>query len=105
MAAVPEVVSNGKVVNYQQNWKNRGYDTAVIAAPITIDNKKYLMGIVLIKYQGNQRFYVHEILSIEEGATPFKTGTVNNGDTGGDAPSVISILQKIASVNTSDKKF
>ena len=63
------------------------------------------MGIVLIKDQGNQRFYVHEILSIEEGATPFKTGTVNNnGDTGGDAPSVMSILQKIASVNTSNKK-
>lgn len=62
------------------------------------------MGIVLIKDQGNQRFYVHEVLSIEEGATPFKTGTVNNGDTGGDAPSVISVLQKIASVNISDKK-
>ena len=53
------------------------------------------MGIVLIRDQKNQSFYVHEVLTIAEGATPFKTGTVKtNGDTGGEAPSVLSILQK-----------
>lgn len=104
-AAVPDVIKNGKVVDYQKNWKGRGYDTAVIAAPIKINGEPHLMGIVLIKEQGNQRFYVHEVLSIAEGAPLFKTGAItNNGDSGSDAPSVISILQKIAVVNSSDEK-
>ena len=104
-AAVPDVIKNGKVVDYQKNWKNRGYDTAVIAAPIEINGEPHLMGIVLIKEQGNQRFYVHEVLSIAEGAPLFKTGAnTKNGDSGSDAPSVISILQKIAVVNSSDEK-
>lgn len=31
---------------------------------------------------------------IEKGAAPFKTGTVNNnGDSGGDAPSILSIAK------------
>lgn len=103
-AAVPDVIKSGKVVDYQTNWKNRGYDTAVIAAPIQIGDERHLMGIVLIRDQKNQSFYVHEVLTIAEGATPFKTGTVKtNGDTGGEAPSVLSILQKILSVNTSDQ--
>ena len=26
-AAVPQVIEEGKIIDYQQNWKNRGYDT------------------------------------------------------------------------------
>ena len=101
-AAVPEVIQNGKVVDYQKNWKGRNYDTAVIAAPITVGSDRHYMGVVVIQNKENNRFYVHEVVSIKkEGAQPFKTGLVeNNSNAGGDAPSVISILQKIVNYNS-----
>lgn len=35
-AVVPEVLTQGEIIDYQPNWKNRGYETCVIAAPLTI---------------------------------------------------------------------
>ena len=101
-AAVPDVIQRGKVVDYQKNWKGRNYDTAVIAAPITVGTEKHYMGVVVIQNKENNRFYVHEVVEIKnEGAQPFKTGPVEkNSNAGGDAPSVISILQKIANYNS-----
>ena len=101
-AAVPDVIQKGKVVDYQKNWKGRNYDTAVIAAPITVGNEEHYMGVVVIQNKENNRFYVHEVVSIKkEGTQPFKTGPVEkNSNAGGDAPSIISILQKIANYNS-----
>lgn len=96
-AAVPDVLARGFVVDYQKNWKGRGYDTAVVAAPIQIGDGDYLMGIVLNRNQSENKFYVHEVLTTENGASPFKTGT-RKGNPSGDTPSVISILDKIRTV-------
>lgn len=98
--AVFDVINNGKVVDYQTNWKGRGYDTAVVAAPITIGTTPYYMGVVLTRSQGENRFYVHEIFATDEkGTSPFKTGTTASSRTPGeDAPSVISILNSIREV-------
>lgn len=59
--AVPKIIEQGRVVDYQKNWKNRGYDTAVIAAPITVANEEYYAVVVVRRTQVNQRFYLHEI--------------------------------------------
>lgn len=98
--AVFDVINNGKVVDYQTNWKERGYDTAVVAAPITIGTTPYYMGVVLTRSQGENRFYVHEVFATDEkGTSPFKTGTTASSRTPGeDAPSVISILNSIREV-------
>lgn len=45
--AVPDVLKHGKVVDYQENWKGRGYDTAVVAAPIKILGRIILLGFAL----------------------------------------------------------
>ena len=104
-AAVPDVIKKGKIVDYQSNWKNRGYDTVVLAAPIKIGKTPHIMGVVLIKDHNGNRFYLHEVLSIGEGAMSFKTGTVSkNGESGDTAPSLISILQRIAKINPLSKK-
>ncbi len=105
-AAVPDVIKNGKVVDYQKNWKGRGYDTAAIAAPIIIANEKHYMGVVVIRNKENNRFYVHEVATIkEEGAQPFKTSLAeNNSNAGGDTPSIISILQNLAKNSPSYEK-
>lgn len=96
-AAVPDVIAQGQVVDYRKNWKGRGYDTAVIAAPIEIGGQPYLAGVVLTKSNLTNRFYLHEVLTENDGATPFKTGA-QMGEPGGDTPSVISILEEIRAV-------
>ena len=106
-AAVPDVLARGYVVDYQKNWKGRGYDTAVVAAPVQIGSEEYLMGIVLNRNPPENKFYVHEVMTTENGASPFKTGT-RKGDPSGNTPSVFSILDKIRSVkngSTSQEKF
>lgn len=63
--------------------------TAVIAAPIMIGAEEYFMGIVVNRSNQANRFYVHEVLTTKNGATPFKTGTHKKGNPGGDAPFLI----------------
>lgn len=71
-AAVPQVIEEGKIIDYQSNWKNRGYDTIVFAAPIKITGEylggEYLEAVIARRFNGqkSQRFYVHEALSIEK---------------------------------------
>ena len=96
-AAVPDVIARGQVVDYQKNWKGRGYDTAVIAAPIEIGGQPHIAGVVLTRSNLTNRFYLHEVLTENDGAAPFKTGA-RMGGPGGDTPSVISILEKIRAV-------
>ena len=97
-AAVPDVISKGLIVDYQQNWKDRGYDTAVLAAPVTIGEEDHIAAVILTRSNQTNRFYVHEVLTMKNGATPFKTGAQKKGAPGGDAPSIFSILEKIRSV-------
>lgn len=97
-AAVPDIIAQGKVVDYQRNWKDRGYDTAVIAAPIQIGGQPYLAGVVVVRSRLTNRFYLHEVLAENDGAAPFKTGAQDLGKPGGDTPSVVSILRKIQDV-------
>lgn len=97
-AAVPSVLENGRVIDYQTNWKGRGYDTAVVAAPITIQGENYLAGVVLTRSQKENSFYLHEVLLTEKGTTPFKTGGRKSGNPGGDVPSVLSLLQQVQEV-------
>ncbi len=96
-AAVPEVIRNGKIIDFQQNWKGRGYDTVVIAAPVTINKAPFYEGVIVIREKDNQRFYLHEVLTERRTDSPFKTGTASNSGTPGgkSSPSVISLLEKI----------
>lgn len=104
-AAVPEVLRKGWVVDYQINWKERGYDTAIVAAPITIGGEEHLMGVVLTRGGDHNKFYVHEVATTKEGATPLQTRT-REGYPGGVTPSVLSILGEILEVKVqkADKK-
>jgi hypothetical protein len=60
-AAVPEVISKGRVVDYQKNWKGRGYDSVTLAAPIQIAGKDFIAVAIVIREQSKQRFYLHEV--------------------------------------------
>ena len=74
-AAVPDVIQNGVQIDYQENWKGRSYDTYVFAGEVTIGGEPNAMGVVVIQRQGDNRFYLHEVTTIEKGDTAtFKTG-------------------------------
>ena len=97
--AVPDVLKHGKVVDYQENWKGRGYDTAVVAAPIKISGEDYIAGVCVKRASGESRFYVHEVLPIKEGATPFNRAALKTSvDSGGDTPSMNNILFELLHV-------
>jgi len=72
--AVPDVIRLGRVIDYQINWKNRGYDTYVIDAPIMIKNIEYIAEVIINQDKDGQRFYLHEVETKEKAQSAFKTG-------------------------------
>ncbi len=99
--AVPDILQQGRVVDYQINWKGRGYDTAVVAAPIEIDGTEYMAGVLLKRTNSENKFYIHEVLAIKKETSPFNQAALLSGDvdSGGDIPSINKILQRIVGVN------
>lgn len=84
-AAVPDVIRYGKQIDYQRNWKGRGYDTYIFAAPVNLMSKKIYMCVVVQKDFQN-RFYLHEVVGsdgslivIDKASGQIKTGSVENG--------------------------
>jgi len=106
-AAVPDVIEKGEIIDFRHNWKGRGYDTVVVAAPIKIAGAEFMEGVVLLKDVNTDRFYLHEVLAKRKSAdSPFKTGaTPWSALPGGkSAPFIISILQKVFDYKTSIRK-
>jgi hypothetical protein len=61
-AAVPEVIKSGRIVDFNPNWKGKGYDSYIIDAPIRIGAKDFICEIVVDHFKnGNYSFYVHEV--------------------------------------------
>lgn len=74
-ACVEDVIRNGIVFDRQENWKGRGYDTAVIAAPVTIKNLEYICEVVVEQRSNRQGFYLHEVEIKKKLEDVFKTST------------------------------
>ena len=94
--AVPDVIQNGRVSDRQKDWKGRGYDTAVIAAPISIGEKEYICEVVVEQRSNRQGFYVHEVEIKEKLGNVFKTAT--KGSTRQASKSILALRD--AEVNT-----
>lgn len=81
--AIPDIIKNGKIVNYSSNYKGKGHARVVIAAPIEIVGSqekicgKYIMAVVLRRENAKQRFYMHEVATIKRDELLFKTRTYN----------------------------
>ena len=67
--AIPAVIKDGKIVGWIE--KNNGtLFRIVVAAPITIGKKPYIMGVMLQRDNQNQRLYLHDVV-IEKEASEF----------------------------------
>jgi len=98
--AVPDVIRNGKIIDFQADWKGRGYDTVVIAAPVVIKGETFYEGAILIRENRGTSFYLHEVTALENKDTnaPIKTGSKAPSDA--KVPSLISLLNEVRKVNT-----
>lgn len=109
-AAVPSVIEKGQIIDAQQNWKNRGWNSFVIAAPVTIEKGQYAgdyyCGVVVKRTANEQSYYVHEVLlsgtNGKELNATFSNGVRPNESSVAPpvakTPSVNSILQKVLDV-------
>lgn len=61
-AAVPHVIQFGQEIDAQTNWKNRGYDTRVFAAPITVGGTETNYIAAVVTQGDDNRYYLHEVL-------------------------------------------
>lgn len=77
--AVPEVIEKGFIFNRENNWKERGWDTAVIVAPVKIAAEDYVCEVVVKKVRGQQRFYLHEV-EIKKTLDGVFKSVANNGN-------------------------
>lgn len=102
--AVPDIIKNGEIIDYQQNYKKRGYDSAVFSAPITIDNQQFFVAVVVRVETDSNSYYLHEIaVNKKEDATPFKTGTDKVGTPSGETSSIYNLLNKLQNVNSNSE--
>lgn len=110
-AAVPDVVSKGRIIDRQSNWKGRGYDTVVIAAPIKLGQEDRVMTVIVEKRENN-RFYLHEAYLKEnlQKSLSFKTGAsqtsgASTGDIENLARSIFSVNPETASRKPSPRSW
>lgn len=109
-AAVPDVIRNGQQIDYQQNWKGRGYDTYTFAAPITYRGQPTYLGVIVTKDSASNRYYLHEVVDANgdvifrndesPASTPDGTSTlaggldtvVDTGDSAGTTPGTVDTV-------------
>lgn len=77
--AVPDVIEKGFIFNREENWKERGWNTAVIVAPIKLGEDDYVCEVVVKKVRGQQRFYLHEV-EIKKTLDGVFKSVANNGN-------------------------
>lgn len=104
-AAVPSVIESGAIIDNQQNWKGRRYDTVTFGGQITINGTPYDMGVIVKKYDAanrNSKYYLHEVMltNAESDAVTFKTGTNMGYPSDTASLSTDSIPQGAQNVNT-----
>lgn len=104
-SAVPDVIENGQVIDEQQNWKGRGYNSVTFGGRIRIGGQDYNMGVIVRKTGENSpnagRYYLHEVaLTNEEGdPVPIKTRTLSGYPSDTVSPSINIIQEEGATVN------
>jgi hypothetical protein len=95
-AAVPQIIRDGVIVDSQPNWKGRGKDTYVIAAPIGIGSNGYVGVVVVTQSQVRSKFYLHEVILQKNLRVGFQTGT----ETGSPIGDFTKVLQNIVSAKS-----
>lgn len=103
-AAVPEIIKNGALIDYKENWKGRGLDGYTIVAPVKIGNDGFVGVVVITRGKGTNKnkFYLHEVVlqkNLQEES--FKTDTKADSHQG----DIAKLMQKIFSTKEKTEKI
>ena len=114
-AAVPSVIENGRQIDFESNWKGRGYDSYVFAAPVKIGTKTDYVAAVVLKDRAENRFYLHEVLNgngeiifldTKKDPEHIKNGvTAHGGITAGSGSSTTSVAEPERDVKADDAEL
>lgn len=98
--AVPDVIKNGRIIDYTDNYKNSKKDRAVFAAPLSISGEEYYLAAVVEIDKYKNSFYLHEVaLKNKKDTLPFKTEPRHESGLLSDNVSIYSLLNKLQNVN------
>lgn len=61
LISVPSVIENGRQINYEPNWKGRGYESFTFAAPVTVAGREVYVAAVVDR-RPNNKFYLSEMV-------------------------------------------
>lgn len=102
--AIPDVISNGKVVFAGEKDKGRIL-RIVVCAPIKIANKPYYMGVMVQRDTKHQRLYLHDVAIEKETSTSSLDVLLTTGSNEeNERLFVTTILQKALNVKYNTKK-
>ena len=62
VAAIKEVIEKGYIIKTNLNWKGRGYDSYMIAAPVGLGDATVYVAAVVNRDQGTNKFYLDEVV-------------------------------------------
>ena len=65
-AAVKDVIECGVLIDYDINHKERGYNSFIVVAPISIAKKRFVCCVVIRRNLLENKFYLHEVIKKEE---------------------------------------
>lgn len=105
--AIPDVISNGKVIFAGEKDKGRIL-RIVVCAPIKIANKPYYMGVMVQRDTKHQRLYLHDVAIEKETSTSSLDDLLTTGSNEEyERLFVTTILQKALNVkyNTKNEKL
>lgn len=60
-AAVKDVIEKGILIDYDFNHKGRNYASAVVCAPIQIQNNRSICYVTITRKENSNRYYLHEV--------------------------------------------
>ena len=64
LAAVPDVIQNGRQIGYTDDWKGRGYKSYIFAAPVKVGAADVYVAAVVDQRPDN-KFYLSEMVDSE----------------------------------------
>ena len=102
-AVVHDVIERGVLVEIAPDWKGRGEDSYVIAAPVQIGNAAYVCEVVVMKGETRTGFYLHEVQIKEKLLDVFKTGVVT-GTSGASKSILLDVWQRVKQIEENCSK-
>ena len=82
IAAIKEVIEKGHIIKSNLNWKGRGYDSYMIAAPVEIGDTTVYVAAVVSRDQGTNKFYLDEVVDQNGNYISIKNEAPGNTKTG-----------------------